>query len=102
MIDHHEWPSAQNPSRTLEDLYGWNIKENPVSPWEISVESHFFGELSNPAAHRRCYKLVGWLECLPKARKSAWQVKSAQVPRLDHIVAFFLQRLSATGVLTVL
>ena len=65
------------------------------------MEIHFFGQLSNPAAQKD-HKLVGWLECLPEARKIAWQVKSAQVLWLNHIVAFFLQRLSATGVLTVL
>ena len=64
--------------------------------------THFIGQILNQAARKRGYKLVGWLECLPKARKIVWKVKSAQVMGLNHIVAFFLQRLSATGVPTVL
>ena len=44
----------------------------------------------------------GWLECLPEACKSAWQVKSAQVRDWNNKAAFFKQRRGATGVLTVL
>ena len=66
------------------------------------METHFISQILNQAALKKCYKLVGWFECLPEACKSAWQVKSAQVRGLKHIVVNFTQRLSATGVLTVL
>ena len=66
------------------------------------METHSISQIVNQTARKICYKLVGWLECLPEACMSAWQVKSAQVRGLNRIVAFFKQRRSVTGVLTVL